>query len=125
MSNLGVTGNCTDAWTVAQPRSDSGLTSTNYTFSGLSSALDGLYGDPKSPVIQRLRESAIRPLAACGQTRVWNLLIDVVAQTGRYPQTASSLSGFVVESEKRYWVHVAIDRFTGRVIDEQIESATE
>ena len=125
VSNLGVTGNCTDAWTVAQPRSDSGLTSTNYTFSGLSSALDGLYGDPKSPVIQRLRESAIRPLAACGQTRVWNLLIDVVAQTGRYPQTASSLSGFVVESEKRYWVHVAIDRFTGRVIDEQIESATE
>ena len=75
--------------------------------------------------IQRFREAAIRPLAACGQVRVWNLLIDVVAQTGRYPQSASGLSNFVVEGEKRYWVHVAIDRFTGQVIDRQIELVSE
>src|SRR5260370_17613283 len=28
---------------------------------------------------------------------------------------------FIVEGEKRYWMHVAIDRFTGQVIGRQIE----
>jgi len=71
--------------------------------------------------IQRMRESSIRALAACGQTRVWNLMIDVVSQTGRYPSTASSVDNFVVDAEKRLWVHVAIDRLTGQILDEQIE----
>jgi hypothetical protein len=31
----------------------------------------------------------------------------------------------VVEGEQRYWVHVAIDRFTGQVIDKQIEVVNE
>jgi hypothetical protein len=56
---------------------------------------------------------------------VWNLLIDVVAQSGRYPPNANSLAGFVVEGEQHYWVHVAIDRFTGQVIDKQIETVNE
>jgi hypothetical protein len=30
-----------------------------------------------------------------------------------------------VEGEHHYWVHVAIDRFTGRVIDKQIEVVNE
>ena len=36
-----------------------------------------------------------------------------------------SLANFVVQGEKRYWVHVAIDRFTGQVIDKQIEVVNE
>jgi hypothetical protein len=32
---------------------------------------------------------------------------------------------FLVEREQRYWVHVAIDRFTGQVIDKQIEVVNE
>ena len=75
--------------------------------------------------IQRFRETSIRALANSGQTRVWNLLIDVVAQTGRYPQSATGLDQFLVEGEQRYWVHVAIDRFTGQVIDKQIEVVKE
>jgi hypothetical protein len=72
--------------------------------------------------IPRFREAAIRALSAAGQTRVWNLLIDVVAQTGRYPSyTGSSLANFLVEGQQHYWVHVAIDRFTGQVLDKQIE----
>jgi hypothetical protein len=35
------------------------------------------------------------------------------------------LSQFLVEGEKRYWVHVAIDRFTGEVIDRQVEVVKE
>ncbi|MCA1658742.1 MAG: hypothetical protein LC627_05540, partial [Verrucomicrobiaceae bacterium] len=59
------------------------------------------------------------------QARTWNLMIDVIAQSGRYPPTATTLRDFVVEGEKRYWLHVAIDRFTGEVIDRQLEAVYE
>ena len=71
------------------------------------------------------RESIIRALADVGQTRTWNLLIDVIAQAGRYPPNATSLAQFVVEGERRFWLHVAIDRFTGEVIDQQLEPVLE
>lgn len=71
------------------------------------------------------REAVMRALSDAGQTRTWNLMIDVIAQSGRYPSTATNLSQFVVEGEKRYWLHVAIDRFTGQVIDRQIEVVNE
>jgi hypothetical protein len=72
------------------------------------------------------RESIARALGEAGQTRTWNLLIDVIAQSGRYPPNATNfLNGFVVEGEQRYWVHVAIDRFTGQVIAKQIEVVNE
>jgi hypothetical protein len=35
------------------------------------------------------------------------------------------LSSFIVEGEKRYWLHIAIDRFTGEVLDKQIEVVNE
>jgi hypothetical protein len=71
------------------------------------------------------RECVLRAFSDAGQTRTWNLLIDVVAQSGRYPPNANTLAGFVVEGEQHYWVHVAIDRFTGQVIDKQIEIVNE
>ena len=52
-------------------------------------------------------------------------MIDVITQSGRYPPTASNLSQFVVEGEKRYWLHVAIDRFTGQVIGTELEEVIE
>jgi hypothetical protein len=52
-------------------------------------------------------------------------MIDVIAQPGRYPPTANSLTDFVEEGEKRYWLHVAIDRFTGEIIDQQLEAVYE
>jgi hypothetical protein len=71
--------------------------------------------------IQRFREAPVRALASAGQTRVWNLMIDVVAQTGSYPGTAQTLANFNVQCENRYWLHVAIDRLTGQVIDQNLE----
>ncbi len=71
------------------------------------------------------RETIARALAGSGQTRTWNLMIDVIAQTGRYPQSASKLENFLVEGERRYWMHVAIDRLTGQVVDSQLESVQE
>jgi chloramphenicol 3-O-phosphotransferase len=72
------------------------------------------------------RESIARALGDVDQTRTWNLLLDVIAQSGRFPPNATSLTnGFVVNGEQRYWVHIAIDRFTGQVIDKQIEVVKE
>jgi hypothetical protein len=71
------------------------------------------------------RECVMRALTDAGQTRTWSLLIDVIAQSGRYPPTATNLSEFIVEAERRYWLHVAIDRFTGEVIDQELEAVYE
>jgi hypothetical protein len=76
--------------------------------------------------VKSRREALPRAIASLSQTRTWNLLIDVVAQTGRFKPNATSLQNdFVVEGEQQYWVHVAIDRFTGKVIDKQIEVVNE
>jgi hypothetical protein len=71
------------------------------------------------------RECVMRAFSDACQTRTWNLMIDVIAQSGRYPSTANGLAQFIVEGEQRTWVHLAIDRFTGQVIDRQIEVVTE
>jgi hypothetical protein len=71
------------------------------------------------------REAIARALGEVVQTRTWNLMIDVIAQSGRYAPTATTLTDFVVEGEKRYWLHIAIDRFTGQVVDRQLEAVYE
>jgi hypothetical protein len=76
------------------------------------------------------REAPLRALADVTNTRTWNLLIDIVAQPGVFspsaPATAAALnSGFIVQGESRYWLHVAIDRYTGKVVDQQLERVYE
>jgi hypothetical protein len=108
---------------------------TSVTYAGLSAALDtasfngaanNAFGtaNPSYALIQRFRESALRPLADAGQVRVWNLLIDLVVQTGKYPRNSANLSQFNVDGQKRVWIHVAIDRYTGQVLDKQVEVVT-
>ncbi len=98
-------------------------------YSGFSKALDNAAVYPVNfdllRYIPNYKESSIRALANVGQTRVWNLFIDIIAQKGRYPLTATTLDGFNVDAERRYWVHIAIDRATGKVIDQQIEIVKE
>jgi hypothetical protein len=86
----------------------------------MSGSLPG-YTKPTKWEIPRYTESAVRALSNTGQTRVWNLMIDVIAQTGRFGPGATDLAKFAVDGEKRYWVHLAIDRFTGKVLDQQVE----
>jgi hypothetical protein len=71
------------------------------------------------------RELVMRAFSDACQTRTWNLLIDLVAQNGGYPTGSNDLSNFNIQGEQHYWVHVAIDRFTGQVIDKQIEVVQE
>jgi hypothetical protein len=70
-------------------------------------------------------EAVVRSLDESANTRTWNFLIDIVAQSGRYPSTATSLDNFVVEGQRRYWLHVAIDRYTGQIVDKQLEVVNE
>jgi hypothetical protein len=79
-------------------------------------------GDPKT---DETKETIGRALAEVGQTRTWGLLIDVVAQTGHYAPSATTLANFVVDGEKRYWLHVAIDRFDGTIVGQQLEEVLE
>jgi hypothetical protein len=83
------------------------------------------YSAPVDNQIKSRREAAVRALAEVSNTRTWNLMIDVVAQTGRYPRSASGLDKFLVEGEKRYWLHLAIDRYTGEILDKQLEVVNE
>lgn len=80
---------------------------------------------PSSYKIKGQREAPVRALADLTQTRTWNFLIDVVAQAGHYAPAASGVNQFMVEGEKHYWLQVAIDRFTGEVVDQQLEPVYE
>ena len=81
---------------------------------------------PATAVPKTERELIARALGEVDQTRTWNLLIDVVAQMGHFKPNGTNLQNdFVVEGEQHYWVNIAIDRFTGQVIDKQIEVVNE
>ena len=67
------------------------------------------------------REVLARSFADVHNGRTWNLLIDIIAQSGRYLPTSASLNDFVVEGEQRYWLHIAIDRLTGKEVSRFIE----
>jgi Tfp pilus assembly protein PilX len=116
-------------WTGSVPLTSGGIDGAK-SFSGFSADLAAIYGtgtyaDPASNNIQRLRGASLRALANTGTVRVWTIMIDLVAQTGRFAPKADSPDKFIVEGEQRYWVHVAIDRRTGEVIDKQVEVVKE
>jgi Tfp pilus assembly protein PilX len=71
------------------------------------------------------REAALRALSDAGTTRTWTLLVDLVAQVGHYPPGSTSLKQFVVDGEKRYWLHLTLDRYTGQVVDRVLEPVYE
>jgi hypothetical protein len=62
--------------------------------------------------LDKCKETISRALSELGQARTWNLLIDVIAQTGKYKPNSPDLTGgnFVVAGEKRYWLHIALGR---------------
>jgi hypothetical protein len=80
--------------------------------------------------IKRQREVFVRALADATETRTWNLLVDLIAQTGKIvpnPQLsgAALLANFNVESERHIWVHLSIDRMTGRILNLNVEPVHE
>lgn len=99
---------------------------TSYSgFSSLLSAGGGIFSSAADASIKRRRECVMRALADAGNTRTWNLLIDLVGQVGRYPAQSISLSQFAVSGETHIWIHLALDRATGKIVAEQVEPVSE
>jgi hypothetical protein len=67
------------------------------------------------------REFAVRALSGGTTVQAWDFLLDLVVQTGRLLPSAAALDQFLASAEKRHWVHFAIDRPTGQVLDVQCE----
>ena len=95
---------------------------TNDISAVLSNAALGT--DPETRV-HRLRDATIRALSSSGQTRVWNLLIDLVVQPGRYPKSATGFNNFAADGEVHLWIHLSIDRLTGKLLDRRVETLKE
>lgn len=59
------------------------------------------------------REAVLRAIIDKVETRSWNLLIDLIAQSGRFTSTDLSPGKFLVESESRNWISNSLDRING------------
>ncbi|MEM6822924.1 MAG: hypothetical protein AAF558_13425, partial [Verrucomicrobiota bacterium] len=68
------------------------------------------------PALKHELEAIVRAVSSVSNTRTWNVFLDVIAQTGRFPESASQVDDFIVNSERRYWVNIAIDRFPGEIL---------
>jgi hypothetical protein len=71
------------------------------------------------------KQTLIAALAQAHNGRTWNLLIDVIVQAGRFSPGANALGRFSVQGERRLLVHLAIDRLTGKIVDQMTEQVTE
>ncbi|MEI9997773.1 MAG: hypothetical protein WDO13_00645 [Verrucomicrobiota bacterium] len=113
--NRVMAGLTTDA-TSATPNTGDGW-GGNFSAAGLPQA--------QKASIKMNREAPIRSLSEATASRTWNFLIDIIAQSGRYTASSASFADFTTDGEKRYWLHVAIDRYTGKIVDEQLEPVYE
>jgi hypothetical protein len=75
--------------------------------------------------IEEGKETVARVLSGFGNTRTWNVMVDLVVQSGRYANAATAVDKFTVDGERRMWVHLAIDRYTGQVIARSTEIVNE
>ena len=80
---------------------------------------------PADKSVGERREAVIRALADSADTRTWNLMIDLVAQSGELYQNATSLHEFIVRGQVHRWVFLSIDRFTGEILHQSSEYVSE
>jgi hypothetical protein len=88
-----------------------------------AAALPGVLGTS-----DETKQTIARALAETGKARTWNVMIDVIAQTGKYAPGTPDLTDptkFIVQGEKRYWLHIALDRDDGTVLGTQLEEVIE
>jgi hypothetical protein len=71
--------------------------------------------------IMARREAVTRALADGTTCRAWNFTLDLLVQSGQLPPSATDLKQFQSSAERRYWIHFAIDRITGKLLEVQWE----
>lgn len=101
-----------------------GTSVPNESAKGLVQQLSGRLSSAKDRSINERREFAVRALSGGTTVRAWDFMLDLVVQTGQLTGS-SGLQQFNASGERRYWIHFAIDRPTGRILDVQWEPVTE
>jgi len=91
-------------------------------YAGFADKLGSLLSTSEDKAVKQRRETVLRAMADAGSVRTWNVLIDVVAQSG-----VASPDGekFFPVGERRIWASTAIDRFTAKIIGRQWENLNE
>lgn len=79
------------------------------------SQVDTILAASDKPIGER-REAVVRALADSSDTRTWNLMIDLVAQSGELRKGATGLEQFINRAQVHRWVFLSIDRFTGEIL---------
>ena len=100
------------------------------TTSGNSFASNGFMDQistllPADKSIGETREAVIRALADSSDTRTWNLMIDLVAQSGELGKKATGLQQFIIRGQVHRWIFLSIDRFTGEILHQSSEYVSE
>lgn len=90
------------------------------TYEGLSDELGGVLTSNADRAVKQRREAVLRGLVDAGGVRTWNVLIDVIAQSGTVTSDGSPVR-FIPHGERRIWASTAIDRFTTEVIGKHWE----
>ncbi len=86
------------------------------SYAGIGQEMAFKLSDSQKP-IYRNRHSIVASLADVGTVRTWNVLIDLIAQSG------SVVNGqFIPQGESRIWECVSIDRFTAEIVARSSES---
>ncbi len=88
---------------------------------GFMEQIDKLANSSDKPIGER-REVVLRALADSSDTRTWNLMIDLVAQSGEMARGANDLANFSSRAQVRRWVFLSIDRFTGEILHQSSEN---
>lgn len=70
-------------------------------------------------------ENFLRALSSTTDARNWQLMLDVVAQSGRLAPPGANFQDFLVEGQKRYFVYLTLDRITGEILNKYIEPVYE
>jgi len=91
-------------------------------YAGFADELSTLLTAPEDKAVKQRRETVLRALVDAGSTRTWNVLIDVIAQSG---VVTPGTTKFMPRGERRIWASTAIDRLTGKIIDRQWEIVNE
>lgn len=95
-----------------------------YVYNGFASSLDNVLAGANRVIASR-RQNVLRALVDPTTTRTWSFLIDLIVQDGQFSGTDTTGRGFTVRGEKRLWVHVSLDRFTGDVVAQRVEEVHE
>ncbi|KAB2641274.1 MAG: hypothetical protein DVB25_02390 [Verrucomicrobia bacterium] len=100
----------------------SGNAAAGGTASSLITTLSNGFKQAEDRSINDRRQALARALSDGTTVRSWTFTLDLVVQSGQLPPAASSLDAFNAAAERHFWIHFAIDRITGRLLDVQWET---